>query len=295
MSNAAAQIKHVVVLMFENRSFDHLFGAFPGVNGVLGADGRLKPEIYNLADPTRPAGPSNRCYLPTPVTTAVKFLHDFDHNFGNGMMQELFGPGTRGWMNGPVDAPPRTYPSANGGFVSTPAWNVDPQGHTSNGAQSMFYFEYGSRWVLHTLASEFVLCDNWFCDIPADTLLNRYFMHAAQTDGTITDDQGGSIGVQTIFDQLGGTAGNGKNWTMYAPCAEVNGHVQTGQADSRFLDTIAGTGVQPVTQFAADAAAGNLPLYSFLMCWLPFAVDMPDFPMRRATSAGPTPLHPARS
>jgi len=27
-------IKHVVVLMFENRSFDHLFGAFPGVNGI---------------------------------------------------------------------------------------------------------------------------------------------------------------------------------------------------------------------------------------------------------------------
>lgn len=40
-------IKHVVVLMMENRSFDHILGDFPGVNGIQNA-------AYNLADPTQP-------------------------------------------------------------------------------------------------------------------------------------------------------------------------------------------------------------------------------------------------
>jgi phospholipase C len=33
-ANAQTQITHVVILMMENRSFDHMFGRFPGVNGL---------------------------------------------------------------------------------------------------------------------------------------------------------------------------------------------------------------------------------------------------------------------
>ncbi len=40
MTNGLSAIKHVVVLMFENRSFDHVFGALPGVEGVLDSGGR---------------------------------------------------------------------------------------------------------------------------------------------------------------------------------------------------------------------------------------------------------------
>ena len=43
----AAQIKHLVVLMMENRSFDHLLGFLPGVNGLTGAE----------TNPTSPGGP----------------------------------------------------------------------------------------------------------------------------------------------------------------------------------------------------------------------------------------------
>ena len=35
------QIDFVVVLMLENRSFDHLFGFFPGVNGLTGNEFNL--------------------------------------------------------------------------------------------------------------------------------------------------------------------------------------------------------------------------------------------------------------
>jgi phospholipase C len=257
MNGISQQIKHVVVLMFENRSFDHVFGAFPGANGVLDENGNVKPEIYNLADPTSPPGPSNQTYLPEPITPGVPLAHDFDHDFGSGMMYELFGPGTTGWKGGqPLTPPAVTYPSTNSGFVSTIAYNVNAG--TKQGPQAMSYFQYGSLQVLHPLASEFVLCDNWFCDTPGDTLLNRFFMHTAQTPGGyLSDNQSKSSGDQTIFDQI---TGRGLSWKMYAP----NRHI-----DSSFLDTIRNSEFtnRPIAEFDADAAAGTLPFYSFLMCW----------------------------
>jgi phospholipase C len=269
-------IKHVVVLMFENRSFDHLFGAFPGANGILAENGGVKPEIYNLADPTQPPGPSNQTYVPVPITPDVPLTHDFDHDFATGMMRELFGPTTTGWVNGqPLTAPAVTWPSTNSGFVSTPAYNVDGTGQTPNGPQAMSYYPYGSLQVLHPLASEFVLCDNWFCDMPGDTLLNRYFMHTAQTGGVLSDSQAGNItiDVPTIFDQI---PGQPPSWKMYAPWAEKNGEtIPNPQIDSRFLQTIQDSSNTnlPITEFVSDMANGTLPLYSFLMCWLPLNVS----------------------
>ncbi len=40
------RIEHVVVLMLENRSFDHIFGYRTGLNGLGG-------DEYNLLDPTK--------------------------------------------------------------------------------------------------------------------------------------------------------------------------------------------------------------------------------------------------
>ena len=38
MPNQLSRIEHIVVLMLENRSFDHMLGQVPGVNGVTGAE-----------------------------------------------------------------------------------------------------------------------------------------------------------------------------------------------------------------------------------------------------------------
>jgi phospholipase C len=257
MTDIAQQIKHVVVLMFENRSFDHIFGAFPGANGLLDGNDRPLPQCYNLFDPTSPPSGDNPKVLPTPVTPDVELVHDFDHEFGAGMMFELFGPGTTGWKDGhPLTPPAKTWPSTNCGFVSTIAYNVNPT--TPGGVQAMSYFPYGALQVLHPMASEFVLCDNWFCDTPGHTLLNRFFMHTAQTPGGyLSDDQSKKSDDQTIFDQI--TSQN-FSWKIYSP----NQHL-----DSNFLDTIRNspfTG-RPMSEFASDAAAGTLPFYSFLMCW----------------------------
>jgi phospholipase C len=45
-------IEHFVVLMLENRSFDHMLGYHAGVNGLTG-------NKYNLLDPTKPVSSAN--------------------------------------------------------------------------------------------------------------------------------------------------------------------------------------------------------------------------------------------
>jgi hypothetical protein len=60
MTSALGNIEHVIVLMFENRSFDHLLGAMPGCDGVLDGNG-LAPGF----DP-RPLGQHLTCRHITP-------------------------------------------------------------------------------------------------------------------------------------------------------------------------------------------------------------------------------------
>ena len=69
-STAAGKIEHVVVLMFENRSFDHILGAMHGVNGLLGEDGAVKPEFYNTLDPAKEPGDQNPAVRPTAIVRA---------------------------------------------------------------------------------------------------------------------------------------------------------------------------------------------------------------------------------
>ena len=53
----STRIQHVVVLMLENRSFDHIFGYRPGVNGLKGDEfNLLKPSAPVVGGPTRRTG-----------------------------------------------------------------------------------------------------------------------------------------------------------------------------------------------------------------------------------------------
>src|SRR5262245_50937787 len=56
MTPGASAIEHVVVLMQENRSFDHIFGYRHSVNG-------LKGNEFNLLDPTKPESHTNPSFI----------------------------------------------------------------------------------------------------------------------------------------------------------------------------------------------------------------------------------------
>jgi phospholipase C len=44
-ANDLAQIEHIVVIYPENRSFDHMYGMFPGANGVANATSEQKTQL----------------------------------------------------------------------------------------------------------------------------------------------------------------------------------------------------------------------------------------------------------
>lgn len=267
-------IKHVVVLMMENRSFDHLFGDFPGVNGIWNAK-------YNLLQPDMPVGPQNVPVYPNPINVQTQDPRlEGDHTFF-GMMKEIFGPSCSGYIaskgaitisGNRIDT---TYhPTAEMcGYLST---NINPK--------IMSYFEYlpigdpGRLNILHTLAENYVLCDNWFCDTPSETNPNRFFMHAATNKGD-NDSNTPSQAVRqsaTIFSQLDKIApptGEKMNWVVYG---WPNGQMQNGQLpsgsgtyDSDAFDyCVQLSQKQPyrrdIAKFSEDVKQGNLPFYTFI-------------------------------
>lgn len=276
-----ANIKRVVVMMFENRSFDHMLGGLREVNGLLKEDGQANQDYYNLPNPLEPPSHSNPTVYPAPIDPKSPQPHDFTHDFGDGMMPDLFGPVFKasgdvrdanatyqsGYADGKLiglaqDPAPTTYPENNAGFYQTYN-NCERQGQAA-----LTYFEAGTLKVLHKLAKEFVLCDNWYCDMPGHTLPNRAFIHCATTGEVgIDDPDGGIVAKESIFERIDSVYPGSPEWKMYAPVAKGG---TLGQLDTTFLNqNLQDYSGHPITDFATDCQNGTLPFYSFLMCWLP--------------------------
>ena len=142
-------IDHIVVLYLENRSFDHLFGTFPGAEGLAAYHGAQTGDngvAYatlptplghdGKPDPRLPRG------LPNAPFPMLRFVGPFDptnnpvHRFYH--MQRQYGPGADGIPMG--------------------RWVAEG---TSGGA-TMGYYERAAIPVQWRLAEEFVLLDHYF-------------------------------------------------------------------------------------------------------------------------------------
>ncbi len=293
-SNSEEKIKHVVVLMFENRSFDHILGDMPGVNGLFDANGNLKKDIYNTPDPSKKPHKPNKPQHPFPITPGASEQEyipntpgapSFNHDF-TAMLVDLYGPSTVAVLDGkPVGNHTPVYPTNNCGFVN----RNDFKTGSNHQYSVMSYFKWDSMKVFHKLAREFVVCDNWHCDMPGHTAPNRAFMHCATTGALGIDDNDAAnetdppppcatmVYRETIFERLEAA---GKTWKMYWAGSNL---------DTDFLNPKVGnqnwTGNDPsqtnctkvpLTQFCVDVNQGTLPFYSFIMC---FSALLPDASM----------------
>jgi phospholipase C len=285
MGSALPNIQHVIVLMFENRSFDHLLGAMPGVDGVFDSNGNLKPDLYNTMNPLQSPDPTTNPatwmtgILPgvspdpdnQPNYEAQTIVNDFNHAFGDGMVHDLYGPGATGIIAGqPQNSPAPTFPPVNSGFLSTPG---EGGGNPNNGPGALTYFEWPSMKVFHTLAQSFVVCDAWHCDMPGHTAPNRAFMHCATTGDLGIDDNdavGGTNMVNrlTIFERI---QQKGQTWKMYWPGSNCDTNWLNEQVLSQQYNPEDPTGFNvtnvPIANFFSDLTNGTLPFYSFIMCW----------------------------
>jgi len=200
-------IKRFVVLMLENRSFDHLFGYLkardPRVAGLTGSE-------FNQKDPNAPGDP------PIKVSRASTFVMTFDpgHEYYDVQVQ-LYGPMKGTDPSFPPIANLPSDPAPMSGFVASATKAVDFSGDEDLVMQC---FQPDQLPVLSTLAAEFAMFNFWYSSLPGPTWPNRFFVHAASSGG-LTDSPstmqivaGFSFQNGTIYDRL---TQAGKDWRIY--------------------------------------------------------------------------------
>ena len=195
----AMSIRHVFVLMLENRSFDHMLG-FSDINGTDIMNGKLR-AINGAAGNNLFQGIA----IPPSVEADFKLSKPVDvdpgHEFHNTVVA-LCGPGVTYSDGGPY--PPAGESINNSGFIA----NYEASDGTPQNPPNIMKCYTPLRLpILNTLANEFAVCDAWFSSLPGPTYPNRFFMHAASSGGLDDSPSGLSIAGNTVFD--GYTFNNG--------------------------------------------------------------------------------------
>jgi phospholipase C len=173
-------LQHIVVLMMENRSFDHMLGGLkathPYIDGLNGSE--TNPDTTGAQATVQPLAEYQSQLDPDP-----------NHHFAAVNLQ-IFGD--------PQKGPP--LPATMSGFVKS---YFNQQQNTAHSAEILYYFSPDKLPVLTTLATEFAVFNRWFASIPGPTICNRAFAHYGTSFGQVSMDvfyEGKKY--KAIFDRL---------------------------------------------------------------------------------------------
>lgn len=159
-------IKHIFVLMLENRSFDHMLG-FSGITGRDAATGN-RTRIDGLVS-TESNDWNGQSYVvghPAPDPMKTDPYHEFTD-----VLEQLCGSAASYPPGGPYP------PINNSGFVS----NFAVDAKSPSPGDVMKCFTPPQLPVISALAQEFAVCDSWFCSLPGPTFPNRFFALGASS------------------------------------------------------------------------------------------------------------------
>jgi phospholipase C len=234
-------IRHLVVLMLENRSYDHLLGylsqQMPGLDG-------LALGMGNPMDPSVPASP----VVPFSPAQGDVITPDPDHEF-DGVTLQLFGTTQ-------VPTPPA---ATCNGFVAS--HTLTANGSAQTGAEILQCFQPHRIPAIATLAREFAVCDRWFSSVPGPTWPNRFFAHCATSDGWVKNDVFSippklqKYTMPSIFEAL---EANGQSWNVFChdiPQALALTNLRRRPYRGHFAW---------IKRFYEAAANGTLPQYTFI-------------------------------
>ena len=144
------RIKHVIAIMFENRSFDHMLGFLKQINDKY--DGCL-PSMKQCVNPYNPANTSSGNVS---IGDAAVYIQPGDPNHSiDSTTHQLYG--TNAYGNDIM-----TYPAPMNGFVidykGAESSSISP---TDQGALIMQCFNATTLPILSTLAQQFASFNNW--------------------------------------------------------------------------------------------------------------------------------------
>lgn len=239
-------IKHVVVVMFENRSFDTMLGGLytngsspthflPAVSAERPFDG-LKAGLSN---PTRAGG---TIAATIPASTATLPDPDPQETFANVRIQLLGNAAGAAPMSGFV----QDYETTS----------------TTDASQVMQCHSPDQLKVLSTLAREYAVSDAWFASVPSQTWPNRAFAHAGTSNGHV--DNGSPPDpfdwqVRTIFNVLSDVD---VSWAVYS--AAIVAPSLTLTMFPTLWDPKYKANFQRFGNFVSACQNNTLPQYSFI-------------------------------
>ncbi|PYV81407.1 MAG: hypothetical protein DMG93_15450 [Acidobacteria bacterium] len=155
------QLKHIVVLMMENRSFDHMLGSLSAV------DPRIDGITTQLSNPDT----TGAQIKPQPLANFQGQLNpDPDHHFPAVDLQ-IFGGDTSAGRAANMQ-----------GFVKS---YFNQRRDVKHSQMIMYYFPQEKLPVLTKLALEFAVFNRWFASIPGPTICNRAFAHYGTSFGRV--------------------------------------------------------------------------------------------------------------
>ena len=223
-------LKHLVVLMMENRSFDHMLGGLhdtdPRIDGLAGTE--TNPDTGRDAAQGRVQGASTRA-------SSIRIPN---HDFAP-VDQQIF----------------------NGGAVARHA-GVRQQllraaRDVEHSRQIMYYFKPDKLPVLTTLAQEFAVFNRWFSSIPGPTLCNRAFAHYGTSFGHVgMEIFYANAKFKSIYQRLEDGGRTAKIYLLRSGQLDDGGR-ESAPAPAAVLRHLR-------RSFCDDCASGQLPDYSFV-------------------------------
>ncbi len=269
-------IDHVVVLMLENRSFDHFYGSYPGVRGfddhLAGSSG-----IFAQPWPADIGGRAPGYLLPYHLNTADVALRA--SIVGNvDVPDHDWRPQHESWNKGAMNAWVTTHARFDG---------------NANAPLVMGYYNRSDIPFWYSLADNFTLCDNYFCSVIGPTMPNRLYAMTATLDpggrhgGPIVttpglsgkgsaDDYLFSCSWTTMFERL---QSQGVSWKVYQQPGSSTGSLESINLGIGFNALLYFKQYKDPTSvlyrnafasswpadFESDVSSGNLPQVSWLI------------------------------
>lgn len=254
-------IEHVVILMQENRGFDHYFGSLAGVRGF-----------------------GDR--FPIPIAAARARSTVWSQSHGSATIAPFHLDTARDFALMCAEGTPHTWPDTQAAWAEG-RMNRWPDAKT---VRSMGHYQREDLPFQFALAEAFTLCDAYHCSIQTGTNSNRLFLWTGTND---PGGHGGGPAIGNSHDSLVKAGGNpdGYRWTTYVERlhqAGVTWCIYQDMADNfsdnplvgfrRFRDALeAGPGgpdhalaergltTRKLDRLRADVLAGTLPQISYII------------------------------
>lgn len=274
MADRKSALDHVVVVMFENRSFDNVLGRLYGPGEVASFEGVVGKDLKNPIPEWAEHG-ADRKFVSYGVAKNMNTPKPDPGEEYPHINTDLFGvldAKNRGVplskMVAPFNAPSPGQQPTMDGFVTDyiSAFTAEMRRHPTYDeyAQIMTGYSPEQLPVTSTLARGFATFDHWFCEVPSQTFTNRSFFHAATASGYVINFPPADAfpvhnTAETLFERL---EAKGLTWCVYCDTpspASMTGIIHASRLHAKFA-----TNFRTVEDFLEDAKNGRLPTYSFI-------------------------------